>query len=139
MILSHTMPRPKKILTLEEQKKKDNRLRVRFIILRLLSHINPRDISWIVETGIVKLWVKKYGFEFVEKFDLPNFLSETDSLRPLTGDWGKGFLDKSYNLWLFKKRQNENLLPEVNLTEKIGEDYKKTGKKPNNLVDFLKR
>ena len=137
MILNHTMSRPKKILTPEEQRKKENRLRVRAIILRLLAHIEPRDIGWIIETGIVKSWIKKYGFEFIEQFDLPNFLSETDSLRPLTGDWGKNFLDKSYNLWLFKN-QPKNTTFEFDFVEKIGEDYKKINKKPNSLVEFLK-
>lgn len=136
MILNHTMSRPKKILTPEEQRKQDNRLRVRFIILRLLGHVNPREISWIVETGIVKLWIKKYGFEFVEQFDLPNFLSETDSLRPLTGDWGISHLEKKFNLWKYNQQKINKVL--VLNTEKIGQDYQKIDKKPNSLAEFLK-
>ncbi|MFM9826093.1 hypothetical protein [Flavobacterium sp.] len=130
------MSRPKKILTPEEQRKKDNRLRVRAIILRLLAHINPRDISWIIETSVVKSWIKKYGFEFVEQFTLPDFLSKTESLRPLTGDWGISYLEKKFNLWKYNQ-QGINKVLALN-SEKIGEDYKKIDKKPNSLVDFLK-
>lgn len=138
MILSHIMPimpRPKKILTSEEQRKKDNRLRVRAIILRLLAHIEPRKIGWIIETGIVKSWIKKYGFEFIEQFDLPNFLSETESLRPLTGDWGRKFIHQEWNRFLTFKEQNKEIeLPE--LTENSADIIIVKTKK--SLKEFLK-
>lgn len=136
MILSHIMPRPKKILTPEEQKKKDNRSRVRAIILRLLAHVDSKKIGWIIETSVVKSWIKKYGFEFVEQFNLPDFLSKTESLRPLTGDWGVSHLEKKFNLWKYNQ-QEINKVSALS-PEKIGEDYKKINKKSNSLMEFLK-
>jgi hypothetical protein len=128
------MPRPKKILSEEEQRKLDNRKKVRAILLRLLGHVDAFKINYVIETSILKSWVKKYGFEFVEQFNLPDFLSEVESLRPLTGSWGIQHIKEMYNLWEFNKKKSAEI---VELTPvKIGADSQIITK-PKNLKSFL--
>lgn len=126
--------RPKKVLTEEEKRKLENRKRVRAIILKLLTHIESRKIVWIIETSIVKKWIKQYGFEFVEQFNLPDFLSEVDSLRPMTSAWGISHLEKMFRLWEYTN-QEKNKTPTLT-TEKIGTDSQ-ISSKPKNLKSFL--
>ncbi len=128
------MPRPKKILSEDEQRKLDNRKRVRAILLRLLSHIDAFKINRIIETSILKSWAKKYSLEFLESLELPAFLKETDSLRPLTGDYGKKYIEKQWNAWVYK---NQEVRAAAELGDKIGPDLEidKTTKKT--LKDFL--
>ena len=127
------MGRPKKILSELEQTKLNNRKRVRAILLRILSHVDSYKIEYVIETSILKSWVKKYGFEFVEQFSLPNFLSDTKSLRPLTGDWGRNYLKEMFNLWEFNNQKSSK---NIELGEKIGADTQVISK-PKNLKDFL--
>lgn len=107
------MPRPKKILTLEEQGKKENRLRVRGFILRVLGHVDSKKIDWIRNSAIAKKFFKQFpNYEFWDWFQLPAFLKESNSdLKPLTGKWGVEFLRKEWNKFSAFKEQNKEFEP----------------------------
>ena len=129
------MARPKKILTIDEQKKLEEKIFVRETIRRILSHVEPRKIDYLVDTAILKSWLKKYSDkEFWNWFCFPSFLKDSTNLRPLTGEWGKEFLRKEYNIYLtIQKSKKENLV----LSEKLGDDIQITTNKKQTLKEFL--
>ncbi len=135
MILeNYTMGRPKKILTLEEKEKLEQKLRIREFIKRVLGHLEFRQINWIVETSIVKSWFKKYpNQEFWDSFVLPEFLKEVTSLRPFSSNWGQEFIKKQYNIWIFNSQESAE---SIELGEKVAGDVQMDFK-PKNLREFL--
>lgn len=129
------MGRPKKILSQEEQSKLDQKLKVRAFILRILSHVEPRKINWIINSSIAKSLYKNYPADFLDTFILPDFLHNIEDLRPLTGNWGKQYINDKANLWKFN---NEIVKQDIELSaEKVGPDVQ-ISSKPKNLLDFLK-
>lgn len=129
--------RPRKILTPEDLEKNKQKIFVRETIKRILNHVESREIDWIVESAVVKSWIKKYSIDFVKSFCLPDFLAKTDSLRPLTGDWGRSFLLESWNLWEFEQeKQREAARSKIELSDKIGADIQII-KKAKTLKDFI--
>lgn len=131
-----SMPRgrPRKVLSEEEQRKLNNKLKVKNFILRVLAHIEPRKIDWIVETAVARSWAKKYSLDFLDFLELPGFLKNTDSLRPLTGDYGKKYIEKQWNIWVYK---NQEIRAAHDLSEKFGPDSQTIKTKPKTLKDFI--
>jgi len=104
------------------------------LVGRLLK--NAPRINWIIELGISKRLFGYYPFpEFWKDFELPAFLKDMDSLKVLCGEWGLSYIRKMYNIFLFKK-QNQN--PQEILLEdnKIGENFEII-KKNKSIRDFL--
>lgn len=101
------------------------------LVLRLLSH-KMAEINWPIELCITKHLFKEYPYpDFWNNLNPP---FELDSLGALRSEWGKEYLRRSYNLYLYKK-DNQN--PKIILQEKIGESIL-VHNKPKTLKDFLK-
>lgn len=130
------MGRPKKILTESEQKILEDKIFVRNFIRRVLAHVEPKQIDWISNSSIVKSWVKKFPDKnFWNEFVLPDFLKNVDSLKPFTSNWGRSFIEKSWNGYQFmkKKEQVESIFED----QKIGADKQFEKSKPKSLKEFL--
>lgn len=102
------------------------------LVEKLLSHKNKKEINWILESTATKKLFNLYPFpNFWIQITVP---FEINSLIILCGEWGLGYIQKQYNLYLHSLKENKL---KVQIGEKLGHDANLV-KSVSSLRDFLK-
>lgn len=105
------------------------------LVTKLLKNSGVQ-INWPRELLITKkLFESVPDLEFWKQFEAPGFIEKLDSLAIFCGIWGKEFVRKSYNVFLYRRGHKINV---VELGEKVGADFIIEPPKNKNLKEFLK-